>query len=681
MDDYYIYVPLAGGALAIVVVVLLAIDLMKRSPGNATMIEISSAIQAGSRAFLRSHFIQLVCLTASMLGLILIGKLWRDSGLNWRAVAAMLIGTGGSALVGWVAMWFATHANARAMEAARTGGVKGSLRVALGGGGLIGLAAAGVSLLSLCAVWRISFVHHRHSITVIAAYALGASIAALPARLAGGIHAKAADIGADLARAFGADYEADDLRNPVSLADQLGDNLAGVFAMIADLMESYACALVAALAIGLSMRLPERMLALPLLLAAAGIACTIAGIVIIRLLAGHDPRRIVINGAWATAILFMFAAAGVVSLTGDISSAQHAIGKWHALIAIVVGTVCGGIVGSASDYFASSRWSPARRVAAMGQAGPALNVIESMRLGAMSCMIPAIVLAAAMLVAWEAAGVYGIALAAVGMVATAGMSAALNACAPIADNACGISEMARHDRSVREITGILDSIGNTAATIGKGYAGASAALASAALIIGFVLVSRIYPQLGGGLPYVVAGLLVGAALPGLIGSMICGAVASTATAIVAEARRQLAEIPGIDEGKGQPDYAHVNELATRRALRAALIPAAVLIALPIALGAIFGAEMVAGLIVGAVIGGLITGFQAIHTGGALDHAKKYIEEGMLGGLGSAAHESARIGDSIGDALKDAAGPAMFNVMKLTAVLSLVIAALLRAWAK
>ncbi len=675
MDDYYIYVPLGAGALAILIAAIQAVSLVKRSPGNATMIEISTAIDAGVRAFLRHYASRLALAGAVAFGLCFTaGSLWRDSGLKWRSCMAFLIGMVCSALAAWVGARIAAHGGSRAAEAARTGGIKGALKVALGVGVSASMTGIGLALLGLCAAYSIALGNRYHA-TILAAFAFGSALAALLARAACGIHAASCDIGADTITGGNSDFSENDTRNPAVIADHAGDLLTGVAGLMADIMDSLVSAVVAAMLLADLHRLPQRVVILPMLLVAAGLLCTLAGFVFIRLFARNDPRRALINGAWAATVLFLPAAAAVAWATGDvrIGGSGVTIGKWHILLAVLTGVAAGRLIAISSDYFTSIRFRPTRRVALACQSGPVLTAIQGQRVGMMSSVLPACVLAAAILVAHDQAGFLGIALAAVGIVATLGMSAALVACAPIADNACGIAEMARLDRSVREITDILDTVGNNISAIVRGLASGAAALAAVALILIFELMAR------GHTLHMTAGLLVGGAIPWFVAARISGAVGASAAALIAEARRQLQEIPGLAEGKGEPDWAQVNEIAVRRAMRAALVIAAILAVLPVAIGALFGLPLLAGMMAGALISGLTLGSQSANTGSTLDHAKKFIEEGLLGGQGSEAHDAARIGDQFGDALKGAVGPALNTVIKLLAIAALLAVPLLRAW--
>lgn len=692
MDDYYIYVPLTASALAIAVLATHAVGLMKRSPGSATMIEVSSAIQAGARAFLRLFYSRLAWLFLVVFAIFFVsGQIWRDSGLRWRASVALLIGMLSSALAIGVAVWFSTHVGARAAESSRTGGIKGALKVALGAGSIASLAGVGFALLGLSAAWSVSSTN-RFQFTILAAFAFGSAIAALMARVSGGIHAATCDIGADIVAAGNEGFDQADLRNPATIADQVGDHLSGIAGLIADVMDSIIAAVIAAILAAAFFRLQARAIMLPLLLVSAGLICTLIGFAFIRAFARNDPRRALVNGAWATTVLFVCAAAGITLAIGDIrmppnvfgigwfSNAWVIVGRGHILAAVLIGVVAGRLIAISTDYFTAMRYRPAHRVSLASQSGPVLTAIQGQRVGMMSCIFSAVVVGVAILAAHNQAGFFGIVLAAVGVVSTLGMSAALIACDPIADNACAIAEMARLDRSVREITDILDSVGNNISAIGRGLSSGVAALACAAVVTVFAVVAhgRSGPAQ---VVHVAAGLLIGGAIPYLVAAKISGAVGATASAILDEARRQLAEIPGLAEGKGLPDAAQINEIATRRSIRAALAVTSLVIALPIAVGAIGGMQALAGTIAGALVSGLMLGTQSVNTGSALGHSKKFIEEGLLGGEGSQAHDASRIGDQIGDALKDAIGPAMNMVMKLLAITALLILPLLREWAK
>ena len=690
MDSYLLW-PLIGGLLAMIVVILLTLGLMKKSRGNALMVEISNYIQEGARAFLKREYqyIGLFVLAIFVL-LALAGVLKPTAGLSWMTGVAFVIGAVGSALAGYIGMSIATQANSRTTEAAREGGVKGALGVAISGGAVMGLSVVGISLIGLCIVYKL----FNGETSIVNGYAMGASLVALFARSGGGIYTKGADMGADLVGKVEAGIPEDDPRNPGTIADNVGDNVGDVAGLGGDLMESYVEAIIAAMAIAVAFNfanitLPdgvttkgaiEQMQMLPLLIATVGVVSSIIGIYYIRMFAKNDPQKALMMGTYVAAGLTILGTAFIVNKYGyDFRETEG--GKIFTKMGIfwstIIGVVTGGIIGFVSEYYTSTKFSPTKKIAANSQSGPALTVVEGLSVGMKSCAIPTIVLAIAIIAAYSCAGFFGIAMAAFGMLATTGIIVSVDSYGPIADNAGGIAEMAQLDRSVREITDNLDSVGNTTAAIGKGFAIGSAAFAAMGLLVAFISVAKVNPaDLALNKPQVLAGLLVGGMFPYFFSSMLFGAVSKSAFAMIDEIRRQLRDTPGIMEGKAKPDYAQCVDIATKGAIQGMLLPGGVAIALPVLVGFILGAEMLTGVLIGALISGLMIGIQMANAGGAMDNAKKFIEEGNYGGKGSEAHKAAVVGDTVGDPLKDTVGPSINILIKLMCVISLVIAPLL-----
>ncbi len=697
METLFLW-PLIGGTLAIMVLIYLALDVMKRSRGNASMMEISDAIQVGAKAFLYREYIYISIFVAIVFAAIsIVGELTplgKDTGLSLQTGVSFIIGAFCSALAGFIGMSIATRANSRTTEAAREGGVKGALGVAISGGAVMGLGVVGISLLgltfTLMAFWNEA--DRVASTAIINGYAMGASLVALFARSGGGIYTKGADMGGDRVGMVEAGIPEDDPRNAATIADNVGDNVGDVAGLGSDLMESYVEAIIAAMAIAVTLNavgggaMSLNMIMLPLLIAAAGIVCSIVGIFYIRAFAKSDPQKALMNGTYIAGGLAVLATLAIVMVFGENYTDDLATifrgtaieyGRMGIFLSTVFGIAAGAIIGFVSEYYTSHKYKPTRKIAENSQSGPALTVVEGLSVGMMSCTIPTIVLAGAIVASYWAGGFFGIAMAAFGMLATTGIIVSVDSYGPIADNAGGIAEMAHLDRSVREITDNLDAVGNTTAAIGKGFAIGSAAFAATGLLVAFIATARVnVDHLALANPPILAGLLLGGMFPYFFSSLLFGAVGKAAYAMIEEVRRQLRDIPGIMEGKAKPDYAQCVDIATKGAIRGMLLPGGLAIILPVVIGLSFGAEVLTGLLIGSLISGLMIGIQMANSGGAMDNAKKYIEEGMYGGKGSEAHKAAVVGDTVGDPLKDTVGPSINILIKLMAVISLVIAPLL-----
>jgi len=681
--DYLLLWPLLGGLLALLVVVLLTLDLLKKSRGNATMVEISNAVQVGAKAFLKREYTYIAGFVVVIaVALAVLGEMNPDVPTmnRWTGVS-FAIGAVCSAIAGYIGMSIATRANSRTAEAARQGGVKGALGVAISGGAVMGLSVVGISLLGLCLVYQL----FEGEPAIVNGYAMGASLVALFARSGGGIYTKGADMGADLVGKVEAGIPEDDPRNAATIADNVGDNVGDVAGLGSDLMESYVEAIIAAMAIAVTLNFtaPEMMqgmVMLPMLIAAAGVVASIIGIFFIRLFAKNDPQKALMNGTYVAALLTIIATWFIVDAAGSEFTADDGdtvYSKIGIFWSTVVGVLAGAAVGFISEYYTSSKYRPTRVISENSQSGPALTVVEGLSVGMKSCGIPTVVLAVAILIAYHFAGFYGIALAAFGMLATTGIIVSVDSYGPIADNAGGIAEMAHLDRSVREITDNLDSVGNTTAAIGKGFAIGSAAFAALGLLVAYTASAGISAaDVSLTEPAVLAGLLLGGMFPYFFSSMLFRAVSISAFAMIGEVRRQLREIPGIMEGKAKPDYAQCVDIATRGAINGMLLPGGIAILLPVLVGFLLGKEMLTGVLIGSLVSGLMIGIQMANSGGAMDNAKKYIEEGNFGGKGSDAHKAAVVGDTVGDPLKDTVGPSINILIKLMCVISLVIAPLL-----
>ncbi len=679
-----IAIPLTASLLALAFVAWLAADVTRRPRGNATMIEISEAIQTGARAFLRREYFYISLFVAGMVVVFLVlNQLNPEVELGWRTAAAFAFGAVASATAGYIGMSIATRSNARTTQAAVDGGVKGALSVAITGGGVMGMGVVGVALLGLVVVYFLS----KGETSIVNGYAMGASLVALFARSGGGIYTKGADMGADLVGKVEAGIPEDDPRNAATIADNVGDNVGDVAGLGSDLMESYVEAMVAAVAISSASLLftgaadadaaRANMNLLPFMIASVGIVASICGIFFVRLFAGQNPQAALMNGTYVAAGLTAAGTFVVVRLFGsDFEEGGRTYAQLGIFWSTVVGVVAGAIVGFMSEFYTSSKFRPTRRIADNAQSGPALAITEGLAVGMASCTVPALVLGFAIMLAYQQAGFYGVALAAFGMLATTGIIVSVDSYGPIADNAGGIAEMSRLDRSVREITDNLDAVGNTTAAIGKGFAIGSAAFAALGLLIAYMKVAGVQTaDLSD--PQVLVGLLLGGMFPYFFCSTLFRAVTRSAFAMINEVRRQLRETPGIMEGRARPDYARCVSIATDGAIRGMLLPGSLAIATPLVVGFVLGKETLTGVLVGAIISGVMIGIQMANSGGAMDNAKKFIEEGHYGGKGSDAHKAAVVADTVGDPLKDTVGPSINILIKLMCVISLVFAPLLK----
>ncbi|MFQ5823602.1 MAG: sodium-translocating pyrophosphatase [bacterium] len=670
-----IIIPTMVSLIALGFVVFLIFDTLNKDPGNSRMVEISKAIQEGAKAFLRREYMYIGSFVLVISGLIAAAPWFADVGLNWKTSVAFITGAVVSALAGYIGMSIATRANSRTTQGALSGGLKGALSVAVTGGAVMGMSVVGLSLLGICTL----FVIFKGNPTIINGYAMGASLVALFARSGGGIFTKGADMGADLVGKVEAGIPEDDPRNPAVIADNVGDNVGDVAGLGADLLESYVESIIAALAIAAAIGLAtaNNMLGplqlLPLYIASAGILSSIIGILYVRIAGRSNPQGALMGGTYISAILTAVATFVIVKKFGspytEDSVAYSAMGPFYATVS---GVISGMLIGFITEYFTSGKYRPVRRLAEDSQSGPALTVTGGISVGMASTVVPVIALAIAVMIAYHFAGIYGVAMAAFGMLATTGIVVAVDSYGPIADNAGGIAEMAELDPSVRNITDNLDAVGNTTAAMGKGFAIGSAAFAALGLLVAYMKSANV------GVadikdPKVLAGLLIGGMMPFLISSMLFKAVSKAAFKTIEEVRRQFKEIPGLMEGKVLPDSAKCVDISTVGAIQGMLVPGTMAIITPVVVGLALGPHALAGLLIGAVVTGVVLGIQMANSGGAMDNAKKYIEEGNFGGKGSDTHKAAVIGDTVGDPLKDTVGPSINILIKLMAVISLVLA--------
>ena len=660
-----------AGLCALAVVAFLAKYVLSKPQGNATMARLSEEIQKGARAFLNREYKYVAVFVVVIFVLVAFG-------IGWRTSVAFLAGAVASAIAGFLGMAIATRANSRTTAAAESGGVQAALDVAISGGAVMGLGVVGIALLGLVAVYKI----FNGEAEIVNGYAMGASLVALFARSGGGIFTKGADMGADLVGKVEAGIPEDDPRNPAVIADNVGDNVGDVAGLGADLLESYVESIIASLAIAaliVAAGGPGYVTGFPFVVATIGIFASIVGVWYVKMFAQSNPQSALMTGTWVSAGLCVIGI-GVYSKFWGVPFTLEGVeyGALGPFWACVLGIGSGVAIGLVSEYYTSGKYGPVKRLAERCQTGPAIAVTDGTAVGMQSTALPVVVLAIAVVLAFSCCGVYGIAIAALGMLATTGMVVAVDSYGPIADNAGGIAEMAGLDPKVREITDNLDAVGNTTAAIGKGFAIGSAAFAAIGLLSAFMLACHLTGADVSLLkPKILAGVLIGGMMPFLFSSMLFRAVGKCADTMIQEVRRQFREIPGLKEGKEgvHPDSTTCVDIATKGAIKGMMGPGLLAILFPGFIGWALGAAGLAGMLVGAIVTGVMLGIQTANSGGAMDNAKKYIEEGHFGGKNSEAHKAAVIGDTVGDPLKDTVGPSINILIKLMCVISLVLAPL------
>jgi K(+)-stimulated pyrophosphate-energized sodium pump len=648
-----------------IVTMALLLWIIKQPTGNSLMMKIAQLIEKGALAFLFKEyqilliFITLVtCLMGYFTGL--------DSALVY------ILGSITSLACGYIGIRAATKANVRTTEAARNNSRANALRISFFGGSIMGLSVATIGLLGIYVAFE--FFTNKIQLNLLTNFALGASSVAFFARIGGGIYTKAADIGADLVGKFEANIPEDDPRNPATIADNVGDNVGDTAGMGADIFESYTSALISAMIIGSSfMDMAFESITMPLIVTVFGVLASLVGVLSMSIFKGFKPSFSLRFVPFLSTLIFLGSSFFLIRSL-NFTSFSNPLNPFYVLL---VGSVMGSLIGLFTEYFTSSNFSPVKNVALAGKSGPATNILKGLSLGMYSTVLPILLVCASVLIVYSLAGLYGIALAAVGMLATTGITIATDSYGPIVDNAGGIAEMSKLEPSVRKITDELDSLGNTTAAIGKGFAIASAALTSLALFSVYAQAVNL-DSINIMSPYVFVGLFIGGIVPFIVGANTLDAVGKAAQKMVNEVRRQFREIKGLLEGTAEPEVEKCITIATKAALTEMFIPGLVAIGAPVFTGFVLGKEALGGLIAGSTITGIILALFMANAGGAWDNAKKAIEQGLVEGesKNSPAHKAAIVGDTVGDPFKDTSGPAMNTLIKMMAIIAILISSFL-----